>query len=112
MVWVLYQRFLTPPLGLLEVGDIIAVFGAFIAVLIAIEIFINITLYLRSDVMPVRLVVATALMAIARKVIILDFKKLDWPYVAATGVVVLALGVTYWLLHRMETGVGKEEWKK
>ncbi len=38
-----------------------------------IEIFINITVYLREDVIHVRLVVATALMAVARKVIVFDF---------------------------------------
>ncbi|MBN2702293.1 MAG: phosphate-starvation-inducible PsiE family protein [Methylohalobius sp. ZOD2] len=102
VVWTLYQRLSKPPLFLLEISDIFVVFGAFLAVLIAIEIFINITLYLRTDVMPVRLVVATALMAVSRKVIVLDFKIIDWPFVAATGVVVLALGITYWLLRRVE----------
>ncbi|GAB6068888.1 phosphate-starvation-inducible PsiE family protein [Methylothermus subterraneus] len=102
VVWTLYNRLMAPPKFLLDLSDIFVTFGAFLAVLIAIEIFINITLYLRSDVIPVKLVVATALMAIARKVIVFDFKKLDWPYILATGVVVLALGVTYWLLQRPE----------
>ena len=73
---------------------------AFLVVLIAIEIFLNITLYLREDVIHVRLVVATALMAIARKVIVFDFKELRFEYILATAAVVLALGVTYWLLTR------------
>ena len=38
-------------------------------VLIAIEIFVNIRLYLGADVLPVQLVIATALMAICRKII-------------------------------------------
>jgi uncharacterized membrane protein (DUF373 family) len=46
----------------------------------------------------VRLVIATALMAIARKVIIFDFEKISPHYVYATAAVVLALGVTYWLI--------------
>jgi uncharacterized membrane protein (DUF373 family) len=74
------------------------VFGAFLAVLIAIEIFMNITLYLRDDVVHVRLVVATALIAIARKVIILDFEKIEPLYIFATPAVVLALGIVYWLM--------------
>ena len=75
VVYVLYQRLMAPPFLLLSISDILATFGAFLAVLIAIEIFINITLYLRTNVIPVRFVVATALMAISRKVIIFDFKK-------------------------------------
>ena len=50
------------------------------AVLIAIEIFVNITIYLREDVIHVKIAMARALMAIARKVIILDLDKLKPPY--------------------------------
>jgi uncharacterized membrane protein (DUF373 family) len=96
--FVLYQRLMTPPVFLLNISDILATFGAFLAVLIAIEIFTNITLYIRSDVLPVKLVVATALMAISRKVIIFDFNELSPLYILAVAAVVLALGVTYWLL--------------
>ena len=98
VIYVLYQRLVQPPFLLLSIGDILATFGAFLAVLIAIEIFINITLYLKTDVIPVRLVVATALMAISRKVIIFDFEKITPQYVFGTAAVVLALGITYWLI--------------
>lgn len=100
VVWMLYQQLLAPPFMLLNINDILATFGAFMAVLIAIEIFINITLYLREDVIHVKLVIATALMAIARKVIIFDFDKLAPGYVYATGVVILALSLGYWLIIR------------
>lgn len=96
---VIYDKLSTPN-HMMQIGDILATFGAFMAVLIAIEIFINITLYLRTDVIPVKLVVATALMAISRKVIIFDYKELSPEYVYASGVVLLALGITYWLLER------------
>ncbi|AFV00018.1 phosphate-starvation-inducible PsiE family protein [Simiduia agarivorans] len=98
VVYVLYQKLVEPPMFLLDVNDIFYVFGAFMVVLIAIEIFINIRLYLGSHVFPVKLVVATALMAIARKIIILDVEKLSYQYVLAIGVTLLALGITYWLL--------------
>ncbi len=98
VIYVLYQRLLSPPFMLLNINDILATFGAFLAVLIAIEIFINITLYLKSNVIPVRLVVATALMAISRKVIIFDFKEITPLFVLSTAAVVLALGITYWLI--------------
>lgn len=98
VVWVIYQRLSQPPYFLLKMSDILATFGAFLAVLIAIEIFLNITLYLREDVIHVRLVIATALMAIARKVVVFDFKELGVPYVFATAAVVLSLGITFWLI--------------
>lgn len=96
--YILYERLSTPPYFLLNINDIFATFGAFLVVLIAIEIFVNITLYLRDDVIHVKLVVATALMAISRKVIVLDYATVEPAYVYATGVTVLALGITYWLV--------------
>ena len=98
VIYVLYQRLTHPPYLLLQINDILATFGAFLAVLIAIEIFINISMYLSTNVIPVRLVVATALMAISRKVIIFDFETITPPFIFATAAVVLALGVTYWLI--------------
>ncbi|NCA90219.1 MAG: hypothetical protein EOM92_15300 [Gammaproteobacteria bacterium] len=100
VIWIIYQRLSEPPLWLLNISDLFEIFGAFLAVLIAIEIFINIRLYLGADVLPVQLVVATALMAIARKVIVLDFDKVAPDYIYASAATVLALGVTYWLISR------------
>lgn len=87
-----------PPVGLLNVNDILALFGTFMATLIAIEIFLNIVLYLRDDVLHVKLVLATALMAIARKVIVLDYKVLEPEYIWATAAVIFALSIGYWLV--------------
>lgn len=98
VIYVLYQRLAEPPFLLLQINDILATFGAFLAVLIAIEIFINIRMYLSTNIIPVRLVIATALMAIARKVIIFDYEKITPPYIYGTAAVVMALGITYWLV--------------
>ena len=100
VIYVLYTRLVEPPFLLLQIDDIFSTFGAFLAVLIAIEIFINITLYLKADVIPVRLVIATALMAIARKVIVFDFEKTSPQYIYGTAAVIMALGITYWLITR------------
>lgn len=95
---ILYKEITTEPYGLLSINDILAIFGAFLAVLIAIEIFQNITIYLKEEVIHVQIVVATALMAISRKIIILDFEKVSAEYVFASAAAILALGVTYWLI--------------
>ena len=101
VVYVLYQKLMSPPFMLLEITDILKTFAAFLAVLIAIEIYQNIVLYLRTDIiLPVKLVIATALMAISRKVIILDFKEISAMYIFATAAVVLALGITYYLISK------------
>lgn len=98
VVMVLCQRLLAPPFMQLNLNDMFAVFAAFLAVLIAIEIFVNITLYLRDDVIHVKLVIATALMAVARKVIVLDTSVIEPGYLFGIAGIVLALGITYWLV--------------
>lgn len=97
VVWLMYGRLTKPPVMVLQITDILEVFGAFLAVLIAVEIFINITVYLRDDVIHVKIVMATALMAIARKVIILDYKEIDPMYVFGTAAVVITMSIGYWL---------------
>ena len=49
-----------PPVGMLTIKDMLATFGAFMAVLIANEIFVNIVIYLREDVIHEQLVVAAS----------------------------------------------------
>ena len=100
VAFTIYGKISAPPYFVMTTNDLLETFGAFLVVLIAIEIFINITLYIRSDVIPVKLVVATALMAISRKVIVFDYKHLDPQYVSASALVVLALGITYMLIHK------------
>lgn len=101
VAWTVYQRLMDQPRFILTMGDILVTFGAFMVVLIAIEIFQNIILYLRDDVIHVKIVLATALMAIARKVIILDYDELEPMYILATGVVLLATGITYFFVHKL-----------
>ncbi|TKB07140.1 phosphate-starvation-inducible PsiE family protein [Desulforhopalus sp. IMCC35007] len=99
--WTIYQRLMSAPHFILTMNDILLTFGAFMVVLIAIEIFQNIILYLRDDVIHVKIVLATALMAIARKVIILDYDELAPLYIAATGFVLVATGIAYYLVHKL-----------
>jgi uncharacterized membrane protein (DUF373 family) len=107
VIYIIYDRLVSPPFLLLNINDIFYTFGAFMAVLIAVEIFINIRLYLGTNVFPVQLVVATALMAIARKVIVLDFEAITPMYLLGIAATTLALGITYWLLRQ---GTRYEQW--
>ncbi len=101
VVYVLYQRLMAQSFMLLEIKDILATFGAFMAVMIAIEIFHNTILYVEDDhnrKLAVEIVLGTALMAIARKVIVLDFSEVGAAYVYATAVVTFALSLGYYLI--------------
>lgn len=96
VVHTVYVNLVRPPYFMIP--DIIKTFGAFLAVLIAYEIFSNITLYIRSDVFPMKLVVATAIMAIARKIIILEMDEYSALDLLGMGAIVISLGIAYWLI--------------
>ncbi|HNO73559.1 MAG: phosphate-starvation-inducible PsiE family protein [Candidatus Accumulibacter sp.] len=97
VVYVLYSRVSTHPYYLLEISDILATFGAFMAVLIAIEVFVNIISYLDEGGLQLDIVLATAYMAVLRKIIILDYKEISPEYVYATAALAIALALGYWL---------------
>lgn len=100
VVVIIYKEILSQSIMTLGKSEILHVFGSFMIVLIAVEIFINITLYIRNDVIPVKMVVATALMAVARKIIVFDYHDVSALHVIGTALLVLALGGCYWLLER------------
>ncbi|MCM8627242.1 phosphate-starvation-inducible PsiE family protein [Accumulibacter sp.] len=97
VVYVLYTRVSGHPYFLLEISDILATFGAFMAVLIAIEVFVNIVSYLREGGLQLDIVLATAYMAVLRKIIILDYKEISPHYVYATAALAVALAIGYYL---------------
>jgi len=74
------------------------VFGLFLNVLIALEILENITGYLKKHIVQVELVIATSLIAIARKIIILDLKVTEGIEIIGLGIAVLSLSISYWII--------------
>jgi uncharacterized membrane protein (DUF373 family) len=103
VVFLLYNQLLMEPFLRIGGEHMLAVFGSFLTVLIAIEIFLNIILYLTKDVFHVQLVVATALTAIARKVIVLDYNMTPAAVMLAIAAIVLAVGVCYWITNQSES---------
>lgn len=76
------------------------IFGLFLNVLIAFEILENITAYLKKHVIQVELVIVTSLIAVARKIIILDLEKTAGIDLIALAAAILALSVSYWLVRK------------
>ena len=81
------------------------IFGLFLNILIALEILENITAYLRKHVVQVELVIVTSLIAISRKIIILDLNKVDVVDIIGLGTGVLALSISYWIIRTSNTKI-------
>ncbi len=76
------------------------IFGLFLNILIALEILENITAYLKKHVVQVELVIVTSLIAVARKIIILDLSKTSGIEIIGLGVAIFSLSVSYWVVRR------------
>ncbi|WP_315789040.1 phosphate-starvation-inducible PsiE family protein [Fischerella sp. JS2] len=76
------------------------IFGLFLNILIALEILENITGYLKKHVLQVELVIVTSLIAVARKIIILDLDKVSGIDIIGLGIALLALSISYWIIRR------------
>lgn len=74
-------------------------FGLFLNVLIALEILENITAYLRKHTIQVELVIVTSLIAVARKIIILDLEKKGSDDLIALAIAVFSLSISYLIVH-------------
>jgi uncharacterized membrane protein (DUF373 family) len=74
------------------------IFGLILNVLIALEILENVTAYLKQHVLQAELVLVTALIAVARKIILLDLEKKDSGDLIALGVAIICLSFGYLLV--------------
>jgi len=101
LMFVLSQiLFKSPPSGFFN-QTILEVFGLFLNILIALELLDNITAYLRKHIFQVELVIATSLIAVARKIIIFDLKKYSNTDLISLAVAIFALSISYWLVRRL-----------
>lgn len=98
--WILIQDLITPPVFLLEVNELLDLFGVFLLVLIGIELLETIKAYFVEHVVHAEIVVEVAMIAIARKVIILDVKEMSSLTLLGIAAIILALSVAYWFVKR------------
>lgn len=89
--WIIAKNIITPPILLLGVDELLAIFGFVLLILIGVELLEAIKAYLRDNVVHVEIVLEVALIAIAHKVIILDLSKYDGVSVLAIAALIMAL---------------------
>lgn len=101
--WIIIQDIITPPYVLPGITELLDVFGFFLLILIGIELLETIRAYLVEHIIHVEIVLEVALIAVARKVIILDVKEYPSLTILAIGALILALSVAF-LLERRARG--------
>jgi uncharacterized membrane protein (DUF373 family) len=97
---ILAIEFLKPPEYLLGIDNLLEVFGFFMMILIGLELLESIRTYLVDDVLHVEVVFLVAMIAIARKVIILEVRDLEPLVLMGIASVILALAPGYFFVKK------------
>lgn len=75
-------------------------FGLFLNILIALELLENISAYLRKHIIQVELVIVTSLIAVARKIILIDLDKRSALDLISLAIALIALSSGYWIIRK------------
>jgi uncharacterized membrane protein (DUF373 family) len=94
------------PVLLLENYELTNVLGAFLLVLIAVELLDTILEYFRENAIHVEIVVLLSIIAIARKVILLDPATTNGMELIGIGVIILGLSAAYFMIKKAGITIG------
>jgi uncharacterized membrane protein (DUF373 family) len=89
-----------PPWFVLDLGDLLDLFGVFMLVLIGIELLDTIKVYFNERVVHVEVVLLVAMIAVARKVIVMEPEEYAPMTLVGIALMVLTLAVGYYLIKR------------
>ena len=96
----LFLDIFTPPNFLLEITELLDIFGFFMLILIGVELLETIRAYLDDHEVHVEIVLEVALIAVARKVVIIDIKEYSPNTLLAIAAIVISLAGAYFLQKR------------
>lgn len=103
---ILYLDLFDPTDGVLflEIDEMFRIFGFFFIILIGFELVETIEMYFKDNVIHAEVVLLVAVIAVSRKVILLDLEKYDPLAIIGLGIIILALGGCYWFIKKSYRG--------
>ena len=102
LIYLIAMDILSPPLMLLEIDELLDIFGNFLLILIGVELLETLRIYLKEHALNVQVVLLVAMIAIARKVIILDSSEIESLTLIGIGFIILSLAAGYYLVKKSQ----------
>ena len=97
---IIEEIFQPPRLLLLNLEELLQIFSRFLLILIGLELIEATQVYLNQETVPVETIFLVALIAISRKVIILDLQKYSPPMLWGIASIILSLSLGYFFLKK------------
>ena len=109
LIVIIYSALVTDLSYHLSNHEILEIFGYFLLILIGIELLETIKAYLIKNEIHVEIIILVAIIAVSRKIILLDpfvegAEALNSEGMIALGVVIIALAASYFLVKKSGTG--------
>ena len=100
LAYIIMKDIVSPPVFWLEINQLLDIFGFFLLILIGVELLETIKAYLVKKVVHSEIVLEVALIAITRKVIILDIKEYSGLSIIGLAALIISVSVAYYFLKR------------
>jgi len=101
LFYIIIKDILSPPAFWLEIQELLDIFGFFLLILIGIELLETIKAYLAEKVVHSEIVLEVALIAITRKVIILDVKDYSGLAIVGIAALIASIAIAFYFLKKM-----------
>jgi uncharacterized membrane protein (DUF373 family) len=98
--YLLFASLINPPPYLLQSHELTTILGAFLLILIGVELLDTIKVYFSENSIHFEIVILLAIIAIARKVILLDPSATNGIEYLGIGVLIIGLAGAYYLIKR------------
>lgn len=103
--YLIVDDLMKPPVFWLEVDDLLDIFGFFLLVLIGVELLESIRAYTMDHMVHAEVVLKVALIAVARKVIILDAEGSTPLTIIGIATLILAIAAAYFVIKKAGAGM-------
>ena len=101
LFYIIIKDIISPPAFWLEIQELLDIFGFFLLILIGIELLETIKAYLAEKVVHSEIVLEVALIAITRKVIILDVKDYSGLAIIGIAALIASIAIAFYFLKKM-----------
>ncbi|MFN2394316.1 MAG: phosphate-starvation-inducible PsiE family protein [Bacteroidales bacterium] len=98
--YMVFKNIIESNVFILDLEVLMDLFGVFLLVLIGIELLDTIKVYFKKHAIHVEVVMLVALIAVARKVILLDFDKYSALEILGIAAIIIALSLGYYFIKR------------
>ena len=100
LAWILIKDAITPPILILDIGELLDIFSMFLLVLIGIELVETLKAYVLQNQIRAEIIIHVAIIALARKIIALDLKDVSSGSLLGVAAIMFALSFTYYVIRQ------------